>query len=722
MSDAKTDTKVETQQQKDQDQVSLEELSKKVKDTTKEVNQLKNWLNIYTIEEKDRRLSEIEESILDCTQDLQYLETETLSNTDKDELKKLKVQIDSLKSSKDDLKQKIEKETKTAMDALSQEVAQSQSQSQENPQQSEWKEKWFLWRQRDLLTSKEEWKENTWKNILRAAWWIGIVAWICALWKRIFWWKIDYESEIPWYSKMSRKEKKAARKKLRKEKRAERKEEKWSFRERPIWKVVKWTWIWTWVYYVVHGIKTGRWNPKDFFDWSEKWASKLTIQESLSVVAWEVNWGKVEENMFRRDFDKEIEYDEENHLITSYWESTAIDEKNKSLVWLEKVKFKDNVELVHAANIVNCLKHHLKGKWWSASAFRETDVWWDIAFHFSEKWKQEVLSWSNTDLWKYILGAVWVVGWAAVWYATKNPIVWIWSAIWLWAAWTLWWDAIDNNSSLWKCCSTIKDGDNFKLFISYLNNLKSWGESLWLPWKQEIEPDSKSPIQKYIREVVTEIENTNITEIDDGKSRDLKAEQDPQNPNRYSIYSYGHSTYLTLNWSIKNGANWEIDPSSIGSITIEPYTDKDIWWELKLDFPHTAAWLKESIKVVNLTNKIRKEYGWRWWEKYPIFYNQKDFYQGNAHTLIRNSPYKAWLWIDTNWDWQTRYSWQRIMTTESLSKYPTLVKDLNKSLASEAKYFEDQLNGKRNGSSYLKFLNGMRTTTSQPFWTQWQNV
>ena len=166
MSDAKTDTKVETQQQKDQDQVSLEELSKKVKDTTKEVNQLKNWLNIYTIEEKDRRLSEIEESILDCTQDLQYLETETLSNTDKDELKKLKVQIDSLKSSKDDLKQKIEKETKTAMDALSQEVAQSQSQSQENPQQSEWKEKWFLWRQRDLLTSKEEWKENTWKNIL----------------------------------------------------------------------------------------------------------------------------------------------------------------------------------------------------------------------------------------------------------------------------------------------------------------------------------------------------------------------------------------------------------------------------------------------------------------------------------------------------------------------------------------------------------------------------
>lgn len=722
MSDAKTDTKVETQQQKDQDQVSLEELSKKVKDTTKEVNQLKNWLNIYTIEEKDRRLSEIEESILDCTQDLQYLETETLSNTDKDELKKLKVQIDSLKSSKDDLKQKIEKETKTAMDALSQEVAQSQSQSQENSQQSEWKEKWFLWRQRDLLTSKEEWKENTWKNILRVAWWIGIVAWICALWKRIFWWKIDYESEIPWYSKMSRKEKKAARKKLRKEKRAERKEEKWSFRERPIWKVVKWTWIWTGIYYVIHGIKTGRWNPKDFFDWSEKWASKLTIEESLSVVAWEINGGKIDENMYRRDFDKEIEYDEDNHLIRSYWESTPIDEKTKTLVWLEKVKFKDNIELVHAANIVNCLKHHLKWKWWAASAFSETKVGWDIAFCFSEKWATEVLSGSNTDLWKYILWTVWVVGGGAVWYLTKNPWVWIWSAIWLWAAWTLWWDAIDNNSSLWKCCSTIKDGDNFKLFISYLNNLKSWGESLWLPWKQEIEPDSKSPIQKYIREVVTEIENTNITEIDDGKSRDLKAEQDPQNPNRYKISSFGHSTYLTLNWSIKNGTNWEIDPSSIGSITIEPYTDKDIWWELKLNFPHTAAWLKESIKVVNLTNKIRKEYGWRWWEKYPIFYNQKDYYQGNAHTLLRNSKYQAWLWIDTNGDWQTRYSGQRIMTTESLSKYPTLVKDLNKSLASEAKYFEDQLNGKRNGSSYLKFLNGMRTTTSQPFWTQWQNV
>lgn len=696
---------------------SIDDLSKKIQDTKKEVNQLKNWLNVYSIEEQDRRLSDIEESILDCTQDLQQLESETLSETEKKELKNLKSKIEELKSSKEQLKQQIERETRSEIETLSQEV--SQTQASQTPEQSEWKEKWRLWRQRDAITSKEEWKEHTWKNILRVAWWVWIVAWTVALCKRIFggW---DRETKIEWYDKMNRKQKRAARKKRRKEHRRDG-----SFRERPIWKVLKWTWIWTAAYYVAHWIKTGRWNPKDFFDWSEKWASKLTIQESLSVAAWEVNCGKIDENMYRRDFDKEIEYDEDSHLIKSYSEFTEIDEKNKTLVWLEKVKFKDNIELVHAANIVNCLKHHLKWKWWAASAFSETKVGWDIAFCFSKKWATEVLSGSNTDLWKHILWAVWVVGGGAIWYLTKNPWVWIWSAIWLWAAWKLWWDAIDDNSSLWKCCSTIKDGDNFKLFIYYLNNLKSWGESLWLPWKQEIEPDSKSPIQKYIREVVTEIENTNITEIDDGKSRDLKAEQDPQKPNRYMIESFGHSTYLTLNWSIKDGANWEIDPSSIGSITIEPYTDKDIWWELKLNFPHTAAWLKESIKVVNLTNKIRANYGWVWWEKYPIFYNQKDYHQGNAHTSLPNSKYQAWLWIDTNGDWHTwptRYSGQRIMTTESLSKYPTLVKDLNKSLASEAKYFEDQLNGKRNGSSYLKFLNWMRTTTSQPFWTQWQNV
>ena len=86
-----------------QQDISVDNLSKKVEDATNELNQLKNWLNVYSIEEQDRRLTEIEDSILDCTQDLQQLETETLSNSDKQELNKLKTKINTLKSSKEQL-------------------------------------------------------------------------------------------------------------------------------------------------------------------------------------------------------------------------------------------------------------------------------------------------------------------------------------------------------------------------------------------------------------------------------------------------------------------------------------------------------------------------------------------------------------------------------------------------------------------------------------------
>ena len=81
-------------------------------------------MSVYNIEEQDRRLSEIEESILDCTQDLQYLETETLSSSQKNELKKLKSQIDGLKSSKEQLKQQIEKTTRAEIEQLNKSIQQ----------------------------------------------------------------------------------------------------------------------------------------------------------------------------------------------------------------------------------------------------------------------------------------------------------------------------------------------------------------------------------------------------------------------------------------------------------------------------------------------------------------------------------------------------------------------------------------------------------------------
>jgi cob(I)alamin adenosyltransferase len=89
-------------------------------------------LTVYNVEEQDRRLSEIEESILDCTQDLQHLESETLSNTEKNELKKLKSQIDGLKTSKEQLRQQIERQTRAEIETLNQSITQQQAKETTN--------------------------------------------------------------------------------------------------------------------------------------------------------------------------------------------------------------------------------------------------------------------------------------------------------------------------------------------------------------------------------------------------------------------------------------------------------------------------------------------------------------------------------------------------------------------------------------------------------------
>jgi len=290
---------------------SIDDLSKKIQDTKKEVNQLKNWLNVYSIEEQDRRLSDIEESILDCTQDLQQLESETLSETEKKELKNLKSKIEELKSSKEQLKQQIERETRSEIETLSQEV--SQTQASQTPEQSEWKEKWRLWRQRDAITSKEEWKEHTWKNILRVAWWIWLVAWTVALFKNLFG-KKDKEKTTWWESK-----------------------EKKKFRDRPIWKVLKWTWIWTAIYYIAHGIKTWKWGLKDFFNWNSDTPtnSAQEVYNNYSELAQEdpekyAEYEKIGENinlMYDQIWDTERNYFWDNSQVVMWSIWNDVEEK-----------------------------------------------------------------------------------------------------------------------------------------------------------------------------------------------------------------------------------------------------------------------------------------------------------------------------------------------------------------------------------------------------------
>jgi len=154
-------------------------------------------------------------------------------------------------------------------------------------QQKEWWEtegnerKNRFWRQREWLTSKQEWKDHTRKNILRTLWWVWLVWGVVWCIKNLFIPR-DYESEIPWYSEMSKEEKRQARKELKRQKKLEKwkqrvknraedneKKEQTSFWQRPFWKILKYTWIWTAVYYVSHWLTTWKWHLKDAFNWEK---------------------------------------------------------------------------------------------------------------------------------------------------------------------------------------------------------------------------------------------------------------------------------------------------------------------------------------------------------------------------------------------------------------------------------------------------------------------
>jgi len=122
-------------------------------------------------------------------------------------------------------------------------------------------EKWFfdkakdwIWDQWSNIWDEKKWKEEWWKNALRTAWfvvtWVWAVAlvckWVKSLWNWAFWKDKDEDKE--------KSEKKDDDKK---------KEKKW-FWNKWYWKAIKYSVIWTWIYYVVHWIKTGKWNLSDF--------------------------------------------------------------------------------------------------------------------------------------------------------------------------------------------------------------------------------------------------------------------------------------------------------------------------------------------------------------------------------------------------------------------------------------------------------------------------
>lgn len=660
------DTHVQNTPEKQQ--ITVDNLSKKIQETTNELNQLKKWLNNLSVEElqeKADKLSEIENTILEYSDELSDLEQDWSISVSKSQLNALKSQLNTLTSSKDIVQAQIENRTRAKLDSLKWNIAQVQSnwEGQEWDSQ-EWEKKW--------LSGWWNWLNKWQKWWVRIGWTLAWL-WILKLWRRIFGRKYDYEKEIPEYKNMSRREKRAARKKFRKEKRAERRSDKsaerWKFRERPFWRFVKWVgifaWVWSGIYYLAHWIYTKNWWLNDLFDWKK--GKKLKMQEALPVVEWEVNNWKTQESIFNNNFDW-IKYDEESKMIKSYGQETKIDVKKRMVEWLN-VKFNDLPELIHAANIINCLKYNL---WWKAAVeapFAETNSWWDIQFNFSQRWAKEVLGWSNSSFWTTLFTTLGITWWAVAW----GYVGWIWGAIiwwaWLWAAGLAAWSTIDNDSTLGHACSTIASWENFKRFIWHLNGIKDadW-KSIWTPREQK--EASASPMQDIAQKAIDQLKWYRV--MDWEKDRALDVNQDPNDPQRYEIRSFSSTAHIKIEWWDID-ENWKLDANTVTKITIEKYNEKDRWpreWHgkgISLNFPHDENWLIECIRTVDLINEIRSNYQHQWAEKCSIHYRDASMTEW-AWML------EKWLKIDTKWAW-----WETIRSKADLEKYyPTLLADLKK--------------------------------------------
>ena len=200
--------------------------------------------------------------------------------------------------------------------ALNQTVVQPESQQEWWESQNK-TEKKRLWRQRDALTSKQEWKDHTWKNILRTLWWVWAVAWVWSLLWRIFWGrrknaKVDTESESSWKT----------RREIRRERREKRREARRQrpFWQRPIWKIIKWWGIWLWVYWLWK--RLGRWwkewptwrdSDKDKFNWyEEEIVNKPENKEKYQN--YEALWDKVDK-VYEQLYSRELKSWYQDELV-----------------------------------------------------------------------------------------------------------------------------------------------------------------------------------------------------------------------------------------------------------------------------------------------------------------------------------------------------------------------------------------------------------------------
>ena len=255
-------------------------------------------------------LDKLNDKVQKIQEDLRKVKETVLSDAKrKEKIEEIKRRAEKtkkeLEKNIDALKDKAKDEAKAILNSLNEIINFKLSIWDDVPWDTSWRtvssdwniEQWFfdktkdwIWDQWSYIWNEKKWKEEWWKNALRTAWflvtWVWAVALVCKWAKKLWNWAF-------WKHKDENKEKSDKKNDNQKV------EKKW-FWNKWYWKAVKYSVIWTWIYYVIHWIKTGKWNLSDFSNRdannpeksedSEK--PQTSVEEKTQILYWFENESK----------------------------------------------------------------------------------------------------------------------------------------------------------------------------------------------------------------------------------------------------------------------------------------------------------------------------------------------------------------------------------------------------------------------------------------------
>ena len=272
--------------------------------------------------EKERLQKQADQQIKDFYKEISNIHAENA--TEQGKLDALKTEVDGykqevtklLEQTRDNLaalQEQAQTNQQTPTQAPSQAPTQTPTQAptqSQTPENQPAEQKGFWWKTKDFIsenweaaTSWQKWKEEPGTNLVRwgALLGTGVAVWIWVkkLWNWAFWDKKKEKESNEWNS------------------------DSWeskSFWKTGWWKFLKWSGLWAWAYYVVHGLKTGKWGLWYLFDWKEN---------SPTSTKWELYDNYTE--LAEKDPEKYKEYEKFGTNVNTMYDS--IWEREKKYFW-----------------------------------------------------------------------------------------------------------------------------------------------------------------------------------------------------------------------------------------------------------------------------------------------------------------------------------------------------------------------------------------------------